>query len=114
MSEIAVWLESYWPVIVILVVVLGWMDYRNRLAATTEEFQLLLDRTHRRHCKTVPRKIFGSSGGSILPTGETPVPGGTRQPPPSKAPPASRAHPRFNGSDGLLCRRIDRNARRVP
>ena len=28
---------------------------------------------HRRHCKTVPRKIFGSSGGSLLPTGETPV-----------------------------------------
>ena len=49
MSEIAVWLESYWPVIVILVVVFVWMDYRNRLAATTEEFQLLLDRTHRRH-----------------------------------------------------------------
>ena len=30
-------------------------------------------RTHRRHCKTVPRKIFGSSGGSFLPTGATPV-----------------------------------------
>ena len=28
--------------------------------------------TDRRHCNTVPRKIFGSSGGSILPTGETP------------------------------------------
>ena len=49
MSKIAVWLESYWPVIVILVVVFVWMDYRNRLAATTEEFQLLLDRTHRSH-----------------------------------------------------------------
>jgi hypothetical protein len=42
-------------------------------------------------------------------------------PPPSKAPPA-RPRPRpcfmyarvLNGSDGLLCRRIDRNARRVP
>jgi hypothetical protein len=69
--------------------------------------------THRRHCNAVPRKIFGGSGVSILRTGETPV---TRHPstPPSKAPPASRAHPRFNGSDGLLCRRIDRNARRVP
>jgi len=43
MSEIAFWLESYWPVIVILVVVFVWMDYRNRLAATIEEFQLLLE-----------------------------------------------------------------------
>lgn len=30
-------------------------------------------RTHRLHCNAVPRKIFGSSGGSLLPTGETPV-----------------------------------------
>ena len=43
MSEIAFWLESYWPVIVVLVVVFVWMDYRNRLAATIEEFQLLLE-----------------------------------------------------------------------
>jgi hypothetical protein len=32
-------------------------------------------------CNAVPRKIFGSSGGSLLPTGETPVPGGTLIPP---------------------------------
>jgi len=33
-------------------------------------------RTQRLHCKTVPRKIFGSSGGSLLPTGATPSTGG--------------------------------------
>jgi len=38
-------------------------------------------RTHRRHCNTVPRKIFGSWGGSLLPTGETPVPGTPPIPP---------------------------------
>jgi len=38
---------------------------------------LVQDRTHRRHCNTVPRKIFGSWHGSISPISETPVPGGT-------------------------------------
>jgi len=37
---------------------------------------LVQDRTHRRHCNGVPRKIFGSSGGSLFPTGETPSTGG--------------------------------------
>ena len=33
---------------------------------------LVQGRTHRRHCNTVPRKIFGSWGGSLFPTGATP------------------------------------------
>ena len=43
---------------------------------------LVPDRTHRRHCNTVPRKIFGSWGGSLFPISETPVP---RAPPYSTA-----------------------------
>ena len=43
MSEIAFWLESYWPVIAIVVVAFVWMDYRNRLSATVEQFQFLLE-----------------------------------------------------------------------
>ena len=60
------------------------------------------DRTHRRHCNGVPRKIFGSSGGSLLPTGETPV----GYPPPFGVPPTAKDGRRGPGSGGPYHRRV--------